>query len=71
MGVWFLSPAIAQFIGGMTFSQIEKIEKGELFNPIIGGQADFFLIFVITSCGAGIVMLAISPILKKLMHGRA
>lgn len=72
MGVWFLSPAIAQFIGGMTFSQIEKIEKGELsFLPIIGGQADFYLIFVITSCGAGLVMLMISPILKKLMHGRA
>jgi POT family proton-dependent oligopeptide transporter len=71
MGVWFLAPAIAQFIGGMTFSQIEKIEKGELFRPIIGGQADFYLIFVITSCGAGLVMLMISPILKKLMHGRA
>lgn len=71
MGVWFLAPAIAQFIGGMTFSQIEKIEKGELFTPIIGGQADFYLIFVITSCGAGLVMLMISPILKKLMHGRA
>ncbi len=71
MGVWFLAPAIAQFIGGMTFSKIELIEKGELFKPIIGGQADFFLIFVITSCGAGVVMLAISPILKKLMHGKA
>ncbi|MBX3351314.1 MAG: oligopeptide:H+ symporter [Phycisphaeraceae bacterium] len=71
MGVWFLSPAIAQFIGGMTFSKIEKIEKGELFNPIIGGQADFYLIFVITSLGAGVIMLGISPVLKKLMHGRA
>jgi POT family proton-dependent oligopeptide transporter len=71
MGVWFLAPSVAQLIGGYMFAFTESIERGEAFQPIIGGQADFFLIFVITSCGAGLVMLAISPILKRLMHGRA
>ncbi len=69
MGVWFLSPSVAQLIGGYTFAYIEPIEKGEAFDPIVGGQGDFFLVFVVTSVGAGIVMLAISPLLKKLMKG--
>ena len=70
MGVWFLAPSIAQLIGGFTFAYIEPIQKGEAFKPIIGGQADFFLVFVITSITAGVVMLAISPILKRLIGGR-
>ncbi len=67
MGVWFMAPAIAQFIGGYTFSYIDKIESGQLFDPIIGGQADFWLIFVITSVGAGLLLLAITPIMKRLI----
>lgn len=70
MGVWFLAPSVAQLIGGYMFAFTESIEKGEAFQPIIGGQADFFLIFVITSIGAGVIMLAISPILKRLMRDR-
>ena len=70
MGIWFLSPSIAQLVGGFTFAYIEPIQKGEAFKPIIGGQADFFLVFVISSVGAGVVMLAISPILKRLIGDR-
>lgn len=69
MGVWFLAPSIAQLIGGYTFAYIGPIEKGEAFKPIIGGQGDFFLVFVVTSVGAGVVMLLISPVLKRLMRG--
>ncbi len=71
MGVWFLSPSIAQLIGGYTFAYIEPIEAGDAAGfPILGGQADFFLIFIITSVGAGLVLLLISPIMKKLIGGR-
>ena len=70
MGVWFLAPSIAQFIGGFTAAAIEPIEKGEAFDPIIGGQADFWLIFVITSFGAGLLLLLLTPVMKKLMAGR-
>jgi len=69
MGVWFLAPSIAQLVGGYTFAYIGPIEKGEAFDPILGGQGDFFLVFVITSVAAGVVMLAMSPILKRLMKG--
>ncbi|RMD64481.1 MAG: MFS transporter [Planctomycetota bacterium] len=69
MGVWFLAPSIAQLVGGYTFAYIEPIERGEAFDPIFGGQADFFFVFVVTSIGAGLVMLLISPVLKRLMKG--
>ncbi len=71
MGVWFLAPSIAQLIGGYTFAYIEPIERGDAAGfPVLGGQADFFLIFVITSLGAGVVLLLLTPIMKRLIGGR-
>jgi hypothetical protein len=37
---------------------------------VFGGQADFFLLFVGTSLVAGLGLAALSPWLKRLMHGR-
>ena len=57
MGIWFLSNAIANKVGGQFAGQIVNIENGKLtlfwyrwFR--LGGQADFFLVFVISSIGA-------------------
>ena len=33
-----------------------------------GGQADFFFLFVVTSIGAGVLILILTPLLKKLMR---
>jgi len=70
MGSWFLSSAIAHKIGGTIAASVERIERGEVFK-LLGGQADFFLIFVVTSVVGGLLLFAMSPIVKKLMHGRA
>jgi proton-dependent oligopeptide transporter, POT family len=75
MGIWFLSSTAANFLGGLVAGQIEKIEKGTLHLPWyrffrLGGQADFFLLFVISSMGAGLVIFVLTPILKKMLHGR-
>jgi POT family proton-dependent oligopeptide transporter len=75
MGVWFLSNAIANWLGGQIAGQVENIERGRLdliwyrwFR--LGGQADFFLMFVILSFGAGVVALVLTPMLKRLLAGR-
>ena len=75
MGVWFLSNALANKLGGQIAGQIEHIERGQVnlfwyrwFR--LGGQADFFLLFVISSFGAGVLMLLLTPLLKRLLHGR-
>jgi POT family proton-dependent oligopeptide transporter len=61
-GVWFLSNFVAHFIGGFTASKMDAL------NDWIG-LSGFFLIFTIIPIVAGIVMLLLTPFLKKRMHG--
>lgn len=71
MGIWFLSSFVANLGAGIVGSQIEKIEKGEVSLPWhFGGQADFFMLFVVSSIAAAIVAFAVTPFMKKLLHGR-
>ena len=69
MGIWFVSSFIANLGGGLIASKVEAIEQGRIALPWnLGGQADFFMLFVMTSIGAGVVILALTPLLKKLMR---
>jgi POT family proton-dependent oligopeptide transporter len=61
-GLWFTASAIANFLGGITASFIDKIS--EAYSLSI-----FFLIFTAIPILAGIVLIAITPIIKKKMHG--
>ena len=73
MGIWFISSFIANLGGGLVAGEVEAIEKGELQLPWtgkFGGQGDFFFLFVVTSIGAGLVILILTPLLKKLIQGR-
>src|SRR5262249_6497606 len=58
MGFWFISSFLANLGSGIIASYVDDIEAGkiELFwYPWfrLGGKADFFLMFVISSIGAG------------------
>ncbi len=75
MGCWFVSNFLANLGGGMVASYVKDIEQGkmELFwYPWfrLGGRADFFLLFVISSFSAGIVILILTPVMKRLLHGK-
>jgi POT family proton-dependent oligopeptide transporter len=70
MGVWFLANFVANLGGGIVASYVEKVERGELFPPLLGGRADFFLVFVISSIGGGLLILLLTPLLKRMLHGR-
>ena len=70
MGAWFFSMFISDLLAGLLAGTVEKIEKGQVFH-LLGGQADFFLMFVVSTFVAGSALLAISPIVKGLMAGRA
>jgi len=70
MGIWFLSSFVSGLVGGLLAGTVEKVEKGEVFH-LLGGQADFFLIFVVSTAVAGLVLLALSPKIKRLIAGRA
>ncbi|MBN8644979.1 MAG: peptide MFS transporter [Planctomycetes bacterium] len=69
MGIWFVSSFIANLGGGLVASAVQDIEKGVIKLPWnFGGQADFFFLFIVTSVGAGLVILVLTPFLKKLMR---
>jgi proton-dependent oligopeptide transporter, POT family len=69
MGIWFVSSFIANLGGGLVAGLVESIEKGELKTPwSFGGQADFFFLFVVSSVGAGLLIMILTPFLKKLMR---
>ncbi len=74
MGIWFISSFIANLGGGLIASLVEPIEKGQMTLPwkLAEGsgtiQADFFFLFVLSSIIAGMVILVLTPLLKKLMR---
>ncbi|MBL0928223.1 MAG: peptide MFS transporter [Phycisphaerales bacterium] len=69
MGIWFVSSFIANLGGGLVASKVEEIEKGQIHLPWnFGGQADFFFLFVVSSFAAGVLILVLTPLLKKLMR---
>jgi POT family proton-dependent oligopeptide transporter len=69
MGIWFVSSFIANLGGGLVAAQVEKIENGTIQVPWdFGGKADFFFLFVISSIGAGVLILLFVPLLKKLLR---
>ena len=69
MGMWFLATGIAELVAGQLAALSERIGRGELFHAL-GGQADFYLVFVVAPLAAAFVLLLFSPWLRRLMHGR-
>jgi POT family proton-dependent oligopeptide transporter len=75
LGVWYLANAIANKVGGQVAGSIDAIESGAISLPWygwfkLGGQADFFLMFVVISAIAGTIMLLLKPFLGRLLAGR-
>jgi POT family proton-dependent oligopeptide transporter len=66
MGLWFAATALSELIAGQLAAATDKIARGELFH-FLGGQADFFFIFVVTSFVSAAALAALTPWLRKLM----
>lgn len=61
-GVWFVANFIANWSAGMTGSAIAKISNTY-------GVAGFFLLFSMVCGAAGLLLFALNPRMKKMMHG--
>ena len=61
-GVWFLASAVANYLAGWTGSLIDKIT--EMYS-----MSTFFLIYTGLPIGAGIILILLTPMIKKKMHG--
>ncbi|HVP72338.1 MAG TPA: oligopeptide:H+ symporter, partial [Phycisphaerales bacterium] len=72
MGVWFLSSFVAGIAGGKIAGLVEDIEKGTIHMPWhLGGQADFYMLFVVSSFAGAIVILLLSPIMRRIAPEKA
>jgi POT family proton-dependent oligopeptide transporter len=74
MGVWFLSFSLANGLGGLMAAFSTLFKPGENGEPpqysfIIEGLPGFYLMLVVFPIAAGVVIFAISPVLRKMMHG--
>jgi len=61
-GMWYLAIAIGNKVAAVLGGQIENITKDF-------GLSTFFLIFTIVPTVAGLLIIGLNPVLKKLMHG--
>jgi POT family proton-dependent oligopeptide transporter len=61
-GIWFLASAIANYMAGWTGSLIDRIT--EMYS-----MSTFFLIYTGLPIGAGLILVLLTPIIKKKMHG--
>ncbi|MDO5655096.1 MAG: peptide MFS transporter [Flavobacteriaceae bacterium] len=61
-GLWFASSAIANIVGSRLGGLIDKISTEY-------SMSHFFGIFAVLPVAAGIILLLLSPLLKKMMHG--
>lgn len=61
-GMWYLALAIAQKFAAILGSQIEVIKESY-------SLSHFFFLFTLIPAAAGILVMLLNPVLKKLMHG--
>jgi len=72
MGMWYLSISMAQYVGG-AIAQIASVATvgGEVTNPRLSLEtyAGVFHTIGLVAIGVGALLLAVSPLLRKWMHG--
>ncbi|MGN6848941.1 MAG: peptide MFS transporter [Sphingomicrobium sp.] len=72
MGVWFLSISIGEYLAGAA-AQAASVQTvgGQVTNPQLAleSYAHTFMVGGKMTMAAGVILLAISPWLRKLMHG--
>ncbi len=61
-GMWYLAIAIGNKLAGTLGGKIEEITSKY-------DMSTFFLIFTIVPVVAGLIIMSLSPAIKKLMHG--
>jgi proton-dependent oligopeptide transporter, POT family len=66
MGLWLTANFVANLIGGYLAGTVEGFERGQ-FSWLLGGQADFFLMFVVSCLAAGLLLWLLVPLISRLM----
>lgn len=68
MGVYFCSFFVANLAAGYLAAFSSRVASGEVFQ-VLGGQADFFLFLFLVPFAVGLLALAVSGPIRRMMHG--
>ncbi len=68
MGVWFFSFSLANLAAGLVARYSVRLEEGEA-TFLIEGLPGFYLLLVVIPLAVGCLIFALSPLLKRWMHG--
>ncbi|MFO1094548.1 MAG: peptide MFS transporter [Planctomycetaceae bacterium] len=68
MGIWFFGMSFSNLLSGVAAALSVRLEKGEA-TFIFPGLPGFFLALALVLFGAGIVLMLLTPLLKRMMHG--
>jgi POT family proton-dependent oligopeptide transporter len=68
MGVWFFTFSLANLCAGQVARISTRVESGE-WTFLIPGLPGFFLMLVVFPIGAGVLIMFLTPLLKRMMHG--
>ena len=68
MGVWFFTLSLANLFAGLVARFSVMLERGEI-TFVFEGLAGFYLLLVVVPLAAGAVVLLLTPLLKRWMHG--
>jgi POT family proton-dependent oligopeptide transporter len=68
MGLWFFSLSLANLFGGLIARFSKRLETGEA-TFVLEGLPGFFLMLVVFPMAAGVLILLLTPLLRRMMHG--
>lgn len=68
MGVWFLATASSEYIA-VLLAKLSSVDKGADFITVKAAYFNLFELLFYIGIGTGLLLLLLSPIIKKYMHG--
>jgi len=68
MGLWFFSFSFSNLLAGLVARFSTKIASGEI-TFVFEGLAGFYFMLVVSPIAAGLLILLLTPLLKRMMHG--
>ena len=68
MGLWFLASAFGQLAAGKLGAEISRSNTGDTLMSKLQSYTEGYYELAIYSLIAGVILIAISPIIKKLMQ---
>ena len=69
MGLWFLASAFGQFAAGKLGAEMSKSNTGTTLVSKLQSYTEGYYQLAVYSIIAGVFLIVMTPLIKKLMHG--